>query len=59
VSQIVVGVNSLQQLREIVAAAGRPAGVTEADARDCAWRDERLLNPSNWPKLRNPALSEA
>jgi len=44
---------------EAANAAGRPAGVTEADARDCAWRDERLLNPSNWPKLRNPALSEA
>ena len=59
VSQVVVGVNSLQQLQEIVAAAGRPVGITEADAGDCAWRDERLLNPSNWPKLRNPALSEA
>lgn len=59
VSQIVVGVNSVDQFHEVAEAVARPAEIPDAEARRFAWRDDRLLNPSNWPSLISPAVSEA
>jgi len=56
VSRVIVGVNSADQFHEIVAAASRfiKTDVSETDA--CAWKDEQLLNPSHWPKLKEATL---
>lgn len=59
VSRVVVGVNNVSQFHEIAEAAARSVEIGAAEARRCAWRDDRLLNPSNWQSLKKPVLSEA
>lgn len=45
---VLCGVNSLEQLQEISAAAGAPGGVLPY--ADFASRDEAILDPSRWPR---------
>ncbi len=59
VSRVIIGVNSVSQFREIAEAAARSVEIEKVEASRCAWRDDRLLNPSNWPSLKKPVLSEA